>query len=214
MFRIYDMVRIDHFRGLVQFWEVPASEDTAENGSWQDVPTYDFFDRLMSEFPGFPVIAEDLGIITDDVKEAKEHYGFPGMKILMFAFGEDTPLNPYQPHNFERNCIVYTGTHDNNTLQGWIKKEAKEEDAERLYNYIGEKYEGSKLNWRLIRLAMMSIADAVIIPAQDILGLGEKARMNQPANTFGNWKWRLKAGQLKKRYGMRMKKMTEIYARA
>lgn len=213
MFKLYDLVRIDHFRGLVQFWEVPSSETTAVNGSWQDVPTYDFFDKLISHFQGFPVIAEDLGIITDDVKEAKTHYGFPGMKILMFAFGEDNPLNPYQPHNFERNCIVYTGTHDNNTLQGWVKDEAREEDVQRLYDYIGDKSTGSELNWKLIRLAMMSIADGVIIPVQDILGLGQKARMNQPSNAFGNWAWRMKPGQLKKIHSKKMKELTMIYAR-
>ncbi len=213
MFQLYDLVRIDHFRGLVQFWEVPAFEDTAVNGSWQDVPTYDLFDRLRSEFPGFPVIAEDLGIITDDVKTAKKHYGFPGMKILMFAFGEDNPLNPYQPHNFERNCIVYTGTHDNNTFQGWVKNEARKEDVERLYDYIGRKAAGAELNWDLIRIVMMSIADVAIIPVQDILALGQGSRMNQPSNTFGNWKWKLRPGQLKKSHGEKLKKMAVLYAR-
>jgi len=214
-FRKYDIVRIDHFRGLVQYWEVPSTEPNAVKGSWQDVPTYDFFDRIKWDFPHFPVIAEDLGVITDDVKDAKRHYGLPGMKILMFAFGEDDPSNPYLPHNYERNCIVYTGTHDNNTLQGWMKHEAPETDKARLFRYLGEEGdEGPGLNWKVIRIAMMSVADTVIVPVQDVLSLGSKARMNQPSKASGNWKWRLKPGQLKTSYAKKLKDIVMTYGRA
>jgi 4-alpha-glucanotransferase len=213
-FAKYDMVRIDHFRGLVQYWEVPAGEETAVNGSWQDVPTYDFFDTLKKEFPDFPVIAEDLGIITDDVKEAKAHYDFPGMKVLIFAFGEDNPDNPYLPHNYERNCLVYTGTHDNNTLAGWYNNEAGEEDRERFWRYLGGDPRPEELNTAMIRLAMMSVADKAIMNMQDLLGLGQAARMNEPSSSSGNWRWRLEAGQMDDGCFDLLGEMTRLYGRA
>lgn len=190
-FERFDIVRIDHIRGLVQFWEIPAGETTAINGSWQDVPVYDFFDTLVREIPGFPVIAEDLGIITDDVRQMMDHYGFPGMKVLLFAFGDDDPRHPYQPHMFDNNCVVYSGTHDNDTLRGWLETEATPLERERVCRYLGFNGSDDDLVRGVMRLAMASVAGVAVLPVQDLLGLGARARMNQPAQTHGNWKWRL-----------------------
>ena len=198
MFERFDIVRIDHFRGLVQFWEVPAGEKTAINGAWQPVPTYDFFDTLTKLLPGFPVIAEDLGIITDDVREAMDRYNFPGMKVLLFAFGEDNPFHPYLPHMYDRNCIVYTGTHDNNTARGWFEKEASDEDRERVYRYTSAERTAESVVATLIRTAQSSVANTAIIPLQDLLMLGMDCRMNQPAVTEGNWKWRCLPEQMER----------------
>jgi 4-alpha-glucanotransferase len=190
-FERFDIVRIDHFRGLVQFWEVAAGEATALNGQWMDVPTRDFFDTMLSHIPGFPVIAEDLGIITDDVREVMNHYGLPGMKVLLFAFGNDDGNHPYLPHSFERNCIVYTGTHDNNTILGWFEQEASEQDKQRLFAYLGRSLEGEELCRELVRVALASVADIAILAVQDVLCLGGWARMNNPSTVHNNWQWRL-----------------------
>jgi len=190
------MVRIDHFRGLVQFWEIPAEERTAIKGKWCDVPTEEFFDTLKRHFPTLPIIAEDLGYITDDVRDSIKRHGFPGMKILMFAFGgEDN--NPYLPHNHESNCIVFTGTHDNNTAQGWYEHEATAQEKNHFNRYIKQynyRDHGSyqrEVHWAFISLAMASPAQLALIPLQDIIGLGQEARMNKPATSEGNWQWRL-----------------------
>jgi 4-alpha-glucanotransferase len=198
MFSLYDIVRIDHFRGLVQFWEINAGETTAMNGKWQDVPTREFLNVLKQQSVTFPVIAEDLGTITPDVRQVMEEYGLPGMKVLLFAFGEDNPLNPYLPHNYDRNCIVYTGTHDNNTSRGWLETEATEEDKRRIHRYVGATMSNEETVAELIRLAQSSIADISIIPLQDLLYLGAHARMNHPAKLMGNWKWRVTPAQFEK----------------
>ncbi len=198
MFSLYDIVRIDHFRGLVQFWEVKAGESTAINGAWKDVPTREFLDALKQQSASFPVIAEDLGTITPDVRQVMEEYGLPGMKVLLFAFGEDNPSNPYLPHNYDRNCIVYTGTHDNNTSRGWLETEASDEDKRRIHRYVGAKLSDEETVGELIRIAQASIADISIIPLQDLLYLGAHARMNHPAKLMGNWKWRATPEQFEK----------------
>jgi 4-alpha-glucanotransferase len=194
--KLFDMVRIDHFRGFVGYWEVPASENTAVHGKWTKAPAVDFFNRLTQRFPGLPLIAEDLGIITPDVQEVMHRFGFPGMKVLLFAFGEDDPMHPYLPHTYERNCVVYTGTHDNNTVRGWIEREANQEDRERLFRYLGRDIPESQVHWEFIRLAMQSVAETAIIPLQDVLGLRQEARMNTPASGKGSWQWRLLPEQL------------------
>jgi 4-alpha-glucanotransferase len=196
MFDRFDIIRIDHFRGLVQYWEVPAGETTAVNGSWQPVPTYDLFDTLTEQIPGFPVIAEDLGIITDDVRDVMNHYHFPGMKVLLFAFGEDNPVHPYLPHMYMNNSFVYTGTHDNNTIRGWLEHEASEEDIRRVCAYIGVEKKTELIITAMIRLAQASVAKCAIIPLQDLLMLGADCRMNQPAVVEGNWKWRMTSSQM------------------
>ncbi len=210
----FDLVRIDHFRGLVNYWEIPADSKTALNGHWAPVPTRDFFNTLVRRFPDFPVIAEDLGFITPDVVEVMEDYHLPGMKILMFAFGDDDPMHPYLPHTYPRNCVAYTGTHDNNTLMGWFKREADREQKQRILRYLYRDAPVERLHWEMIRLLMMSVADTVIFPMQDILGLGEEARMNQPAMPSGNWNWRLLQGQLNPVIEDRLGALTKIYGRA
>jgi 4-alpha-glucanotransferase len=211
--KLFDIIRLDHFRGLVAYWEVPAGEETAINGRWVEVPVRDFFDKLLRRFPSLPIIAEDLGIITPDVRKIVDLYGFPGMKVLLFAFGDDLATNPYVPHNHVKNCVVYTGTHDNNTAKGWFRKEARPEDKQRLFQYLGREVPEETVHRELIRMAMMSVADLVIIPMQDILGLGEESRMNVPATVDGNWGWRLLPEQLTPSLIASLSELTRIYGR-
>lgn len=211
---LFDVVRVDHFRGLVAYWEVPAGEKTAINGRWVQAPVEDFFNALLKRFSHLPIIAEDLGLITPDVREVIDRFQFPGMKVLLFAFGEDYPMHPYLPHTYEKHYVVYTGTHDNNTIRGWFEREAKPEDKKRLFRYLGREVPVQDIHWEFIRLAMMSIANVAIIPMQDILGLGKEARMNRPATADGNWRWRLLSKQLTPQLSRRLLKMTEIYGRA
>ena len=209
-----DVVRIDHFRGLVGYWEVSATEDTAINGKWVEAPAMDFLNRLTRKFPFLPIVAEDLGIITPDVREVMHHFELPGMKVLLFAFGEDLPTNPYIPHNLPKNCVAYTGTHDNNTIRGWFEGEEAPEDKKRLLRYLGRDVPREEIHWELIRLLMMSVANTVIFPLQDILGLGGEARMNRPATVEGNWEWRLLPGVLTPDLATKLREMTELYGRA
>jgi 4-alpha-glucanotransferase len=211
---LFDVVRIDHFRGLVAYWEVPAGEKTALNGRWVEAPTEDLFNALSKHFAELPIVAEDLGLITPDVKEALQRLGFPGMKVLLFAFGEDHPMHPYLPHAYVKNCVVYTGTHDNNTARGWFEREASPDEKRRLFRYLGRTVSADEIHWELIRLAMLSAANLVIVPMQDILGLGEEARMNRPATTWGNWEWRLLPDQITPAVSAKLLEMTEIYGRA
>jgi 4-alpha-glucanotransferase len=159
-------------------------------------PGEDFLNSLKQHFPHLPVVAEDLGTITPDVREFMNRFRLPGMKILMFAFNEDNPDHPYLPHTYNETCVVYTGTHDNNTVRGWFENEASEEVRRRLFNYLGRDVPDDEVHWEMIRLAMMSAARWVTIPMQDVLGLGEEARMNKPSVPLGNWEWRLQPGQL------------------
>ena len=211
---LYDLIRIDHFRGFVGYWEVPASEKNAVNGKWSKAPAEDFFNSILAEIPNAPFIAEDLGTITPDVKDILDHFHFPGMKVLLFAFSGDSATNPYLPHNLVENCVVYTGTHDNNTVLGWFQKEAKPEDKERLFKYLGYTPSETDLHWALIRLSMMSVARIACFPMQDILGLGEEARMNRPATREGNWQWRFAPGQLTPPIKEQLHEMTVTFGRA
>lgn len=211
---LFDMIRVDHFRGFVAYWEVPSAEKTAVNGRWVEAPAENLFTTLLKHFPYLPIIAEDLGTITPDVREIIRYFEFPGMRILLFAFGYDLPANPYAPHNHIRNCLVYTGTHDNNTVKGWFEKETTQADRERLFRYIGREVSSQDIHWEFIRLAMMSVANLAIVPMQDILGLGEESRMNYPSTTAGNWLWRLLPTQLTPELTQRLSGMTEIYGRA
>ncbi|RJQ23222.1 MAG: 4-alpha-glucanotransferase [Nitrospiraceae bacterium] len=211
--RLYHIFRLDHFRGFVGYWEVPAGEKTAINGKWVSAPAEDFFNIVMKKFPDISIIAEDLGFITPDVREVMEKFGFPGMKVLLFAFGEDLPTNPYVPHNHIGNCVVYTGTHDNNTIKGWFSREMDHEGKKRLSEYVGREVTDKTVHKDIVRLAMMSVADMVITPMQDLLGLGEKDRMNLPATESGNWEWRLASGQISPAVLKRLLEMTRIYGR-
>lgn len=214
MLNLYDVVRVDHFRGLVAYWEIDAKEKTAIHGKWVNVPVEDFFNTLLKRFSTLPIIAEDLGIITPDVKEIMRSFNVPGMKVLLFAFGDDDPQHPYLPHTYESRCVVYTGTHDTNTLKGWFEKETQLEDKERVFCYLGREVPLTDIHWEFMRLAMMSVADLAIIPMQDVLGLGDEARMNQPATKKGNWKWRLLPDQLIPSITERLEEITRIYGRA
>jgi 4-alpha-glucanotransferase len=193
---LYDVVRVDHFRGFVAYWEIPSEERTAVNGRWVDVPTDDFFSHLFTRFSHLPLIAEDLGIITPDVRDAIDRLGFPGMKILLFAFGDDNPDHIYLPHTYSKNCVVYTGTHDNDTVCGWFEHEASSGDKARVFRYVGREVTSDEVSWEFVRLALMSVAGVAICPMQDILGLGAESRMNRPSIARGNWEWRLQEGQI------------------
>jgi 4-alpha-glucanotransferase len=208
-----DIVRIDHFRGFAGFWEVPAGQTTAVNGKWVKGPGDDFILALRRRFSDLPIIAEDLGLITPDVKEMIKRFDLPGMKVLLFAFGSDDPLQPYLPHNYESNCAVYTGTHDNNTALGWFQDEATPEEKARLLKYLGCE-EQTDPHWDMIRLAMMSVAAFAIFPIQDVLGLGQDSRMNLPSAVEGNWSWRLVPDEISHDAAAKLLELTRIYGRA
>ena len=210
---LVDRLRLDHFRGFVQFWEVPAGEETARNGRWVDAPGRDLFTLLARSRPCLPIIAEDLGHITPDVHEMMAYFGFPGMKILTFGFAGDVAHNPHAPHNITEGSVAYTGTHDNNTVRGWFERETSEEQKNLLFRYIGGPVSGDEIHRILIRLAMLSPADTVIVPMQDVLGLGEEARMNRPGTTEGNWEWRLRPDQAGEEGMREFAEVTGIYGR-
>jgi 4-alpha-glucanotransferase len=210
----FDKIRLDHFRGLVACWEVAAGETTAVRGRWVKAAPEDFFATIVKEHPPFSILAEDLGIITPDVREVMARFGFPGMKVLLFAFGGDMATHPYAPHNYPRDCVVYTGTHDNNTILGWFREEAGVEERRRLSNYLGREVTEEKVADEITRLALTSPADIAIIPLPDILGLGAEARMNRPGTTHGNWQWRVRAEQLTRALAERLRSMTESSGRA
>ena len=209
----FHKTRVDHFRGFVDYWEVPADHKTAAEGEWEKAPAVEFFTEVKKRFPESPIIAEDLGIITDEVREVMKRFDLPGMKVLLFAFNEDNPEHPYLPKNFVRNCVVYTGTHDNNTARGWFENEASEADKKRLCDYVGQEVTADDVNVVLIKLAMGSVADLVLIPMQDVLGLGEDARMNMPASPAGNWAWRVTESELKVKTAGWLREMAEASAR-
>ena len=211
--KLVDFIRIDHFRGFVGFWEVPASEETAVNGRWVEAPAMDFFTHLSGKFPYLPVIAEDLGIITDDVREVMARFDLPGMRVLQFAFNDDAPDQPFLPHNYVPNCIAYTGTHDNNTTRGWFEGEASTEARSRFFRYLGHELIAQHAPIEFIRLIMMSVADTVIVPMQDVLALGSWARMNTPSTIAGNWEWRLDPALVTPDVIGMLGEMTQIYGR-
>ncbi len=210
---LFDIIRIDHFRGLIGYWEVAAGERSAVNGRWVEVPAEDFFHALSRRLPNLSIVAEDLGVITPDVREIMNRFEFPGMKVLLFAFGDDLAANPYIPHNLPRNCIIYTGTHDNNTARGWFENETAPETRRRLFRYLGREVCKDAIHWELIRLAMMSVADKAVFPLQDILGLGAEARMNRPSTAEGNWQWRFLPEQLTPAITEMLRGMTELSGR-
>nr|WP_321397177.1 4-alpha-glucanotransferase [uncultured Desulfobacter sp.] len=212
-FEMFDVVRIDHFRGLVAYWEVAASAQTAVDGQWVQAPGDDFFTRLTMGFGRLPVIAEDLGTITPDVRECMRKFQLPGMRVLQFAFGDDFPDSSFLPHHHAPDCVVYTGTHDNNTIRGWFEQEIDNQTRGNLQRYLGKHLSAKNIHRHMIRLAMMSVADTVIIPLQDILGLGADARLNQPAGAKNNWQWRLAKGSLTKQHAGWLKKTTAAYGR-
>lgn len=209
MFSQFDCIRIDHFRGFEAAWHVPASHKTAIKGTWVDGPGRDLFDAMFSALGPLPIIAEDLGVITPPVEALRDHYGFPGMKILQFAFGSG-PGNSYLPHNHIKNCVVYTGTHDNDTTAGWYAA-LLEKDQHEVRDYLAST--GADPAEDLTRVALMSVADTVVIPFQDLLGLPTTARMNIPGTADGNWEWRFSWDMVDKGLAARFRRRLEIYGR-
>ena len=205
-----DIIRIDHFRGFEAYWAVPYGDDTAINGQWEPGPGIDLFNAIKSQLGELPIIAEDLGLMTQGVIDLREATGFPGMKILGFAFdsGEE---NDYLPHTYTKNCVVYTGTHDNDTLIGWFQK-AKEEDRQFARDYLNSRSD-DEIHWNAIRGAWSSVASMAISPVQDFLGLGSEARINTPGVAAGNWQWRLRHGVLTDELAERIAKLTRVYSR-
>lgn len=215
-----DVVRVDHFRGFAAAWEVPGADKTAVNGQWVNVPGKELFDALREALGDLPFWAEDLGVITPDVEELRDGFGFPGMRILQFAFGGDAK-NHDLPHNYIPNSVAYTGTHDNDTTVGWFNSGAgsgstrddsqirREHDF--CMNYLDS--DGAEIHWDFVRAVWASVANSAIAPMQDLLGLGNDARMNLPASSFGNWYWQCKDGDFSDEIAERLKKLTKIYGR-
>jgi 4-alpha-glucanotransferase len=211
--KLFDLLRLDHFRGFAGYWEVPAEEKDAVNGRWVTGPGMEFFSELAKRLPSLPFIAEDLGTITPDVWTLMEQFELPGMKVLLFAFGPDLPENLYAPHNHTAESVVYTGTHDNNTVRGWFESEASPQDRDRLARYLDRNVSPQNVHREMIRLAMMSVARIAVLPMQDILGLGEEARMNRPASNHGNWNWRLDPQRMTPSVSKDLYEMTGLYGR-
>jgi 4-alpha-glucanotransferase len=219
--QVLDVIRFDHFRGFCASWEVPYGESTAENGRWIEVPGRELFTALKQALGDLPIIAEDLGVITPDVVALRDEFGFPGMRILQFAFSTDS-TNHDLPHNYVPNTVVYTGTHDNDTCVGWFnskagagstRDEAKvRRERESCLKYLNA--DGGEIHWDFIRAALASVAGTAIVPLQDLLGLGSAARMNLPASKQGNWTWRVRPDQLTADISRRLRELSEIYGRA
>ncbi len=206
---LVDIIRVDHFRGFEAYWEVPASESTAMNGKWVKAPGKKLFQAVESTLGELPIIAEDLGVITKEVTALRKAFDFPGMKVLQFAFGGEAE-NDYLPHNYEKDCVAYTGTHDNDTTLGWYHG-VEERVRDHVRRYLWS--DGRQVNWDLIRLASMSAADLAIVPLQDVLSLGSEARLNFPGRPEGNWEWRYDAGALGPQLAHRLQDLAETYGR-
>ncbi len=207
---LFDILRIDHFRGLAAFWQIPATNKTARQGKWVNAPGAELLQELMQAGNSLTLVAEDLGIITDEVHALREKFSIPGMKVLQFAFDGD-PENIYLPHNHRSDFIVYTGTHDNDTTVSWYNALA-DHDKAYVQTYLG--FAGDeKMPWPLIRAALASVANTAIIPLQDLLELGHEHRMNTPGTTTGNWSWRFDWQQIPEQLAARVWSMNKIYNR-
>ena len=211
-FKLFDMVRLDHFRAFSAYWEVPAREETAINGYWVPGPGEHFFKKLYKKFPEMPIVAEDLGEIDQPVYDLMKQFGLPGMKVLLFAFGYGMPQNPYIPHHHRKESVVYTGTHDNNTCRGWFEG-TDQQDRERLAAYLDRNLSNKNVAPTMVRMAMQSVSDLCVIPAQDFLGLGQEAMMNKPSTAFGNWVWRLSPNKTTEKLAKRIHDMLNLYDR-
>lgn len=215
-----DIVRIDHFRGFAACWEIPGGDKTAERGRWVEAPGRELFLAIREALGELPIIAEDLGVITPDVEKLRDDFGFPGMRILQFGFSSNAK-NFDLPHNYHRNVVVYTGTHDNDTAIGWFNsvagegstRDSKQIEKERQFCLEYLNTDGKEINWDFIRTVLASVADTAIVPLQDLLGLGSEARMNLPNTTSGNWSWRFQSGVLTDQLSKRLRDLTELYGR-
>jgi 4-alpha-glucanotransferase len=218
---MFDLVRLDHFRGFEAYWEVPAGSPTAAQGRWMKGPGAGLFRAIQSALGALPIVAENLGVITPEVEAIRHEFGLPGMSLLQFAFGNDPQGPSFRPHNYDRELVAYTGGHDNDTTVGWwtgsgasdsvrtpedVRKERKFARA-----YLG--FEDEPVNWVFVRTVLASVADTAIIPLQDVLGLGSEARMNLPGTISGNWRWRFKPGALSVDLSQRLREMNEMYDR-
>src|SRR5437879_2847459 len=218
--QIVDIARIDHFRGFAACWEIPGGDTTAERGRWVEAPGRELFNTIRKALGELPIIAEDLGVITPDVEKLRDGFGFPGMRILQFAFSSD-PKNIDLPHNYHRNVVAYTGTHDNDTTVGWFNSAAGEGstrnatqiESEREFCMKYLKTVGQEIHWDFIRALFASVANTAIVPMQDVLGLETEARMNLPNSTSGNWLWRFREDALTVELAERLKDVSKLYGR-
>ncbi len=211
-YKLYDVIRIDHFRGFDEYYSIPYGNTTAIEGEWKQGPGYEIFEKIKEQLGELNIIAEDLGFLTPGVLELVDKTGYPGMKILQFAF-DSREESDYLPHNYNKNCVVYTGTHDNDTTLGWYRTISKE-DREFAQKYLGvNEITDQNINELLIRLAMASVADTCIIPIQDFLDLGSQARINVPSTLGYNWKWRLLEKEIKPELIDKIGNITKIYGR-
>ncbi len=220
-FGMVDMIRLDHFRGFEAYWEIPASEPTAVNGRWVKGPGAALFHAAQAALGELPLVAENLGVITPQVEAIRHECGFPGMAVLQFAFGTDDQAPTFRPHNYPREVVAYTGTHDTDTTVGWWSSKGRGESTrseadirrERDFAMRYLNTDGREIHWVLIRTLMASVADTVLIPLQDVLGLGTEARMNLPATMGGNWRWRYGAGALTPTITQRLRELAQLYDR-
>ena len=224
---LFDAVRLDHFIGYTRYWAIPAREPTAMKGRWRPAPGARFFRAVGDALGELPLIAEDLGLVTPAVESLRRRFAFPGIKLLQFAFGTDPQGPSFLPHNYPRDAVAYTGTHDNDTTCGWFfdpgsgtrspEQTARERRA--ALRYLGApddddaRDDGRGIHWRMIRAIMASVANVAVVPAQDLLGLGSEARMNHPGTTTGNWSFRLQPGALTPAIAARLRDLTETYGR-
>jgi 4-alpha-glucanotransferase len=214
-------VRLDHFRGFEAYWEIPSDATTAQQGKWVKGPGQDLFAAVKRELQELPFVAENLGVITPEVEALRKQFGFPGMSLLQFAFGNDPQGPSFRPHNYSRELVAYTGGHDNDTTVGWwtsagIGESIRTPDdirKERAFTraYLG--FDDEPIHWVFIRAVMASVAAVAIVPLQDVLGLGTEARMNLPGTVSGNWKWRYRSQALTKELSVRLREMTLLYDR-
>ena len=221
IFAMVDIARVDHFRGFVACWEIPGDDKTAENGKWVETPGRELFNSIRQALGPLPIIAEDLGVITADVNALRDELGFPGMRVLQFAFGGGPKTSVDLPHNYIRNVVAYTGTHDNNTTVGWFNSVAGEgsirtakeiaEHRQFCLDYLNTT--GEEIHWDFIRTVWASVADRAMAPLQDVLGLGSEARMNLPNSDQGNWSWRYHPGALARDLATKLLELTRLYGR-
>ena len=221
IFAMVDVARVDHFRGFVAAWEIPAGDRTAENGHWVETPGRELFNSIRAALGELPIIAEDLGVITAEVNELRDELRFPGMRVIQFGFGGDPKKSVDPPHNYVRNVVAYTGTHDNDTAVGWFNavegagstRRAKQIEEQRQFCLHYLKSTGAEIHWDFIRAVWGSVADRAIAPLQDVLGLGSEARMNLPNSNEGNWTWRFEHGALTRDLAARLRELNRLYGR-
>jgi len=211
---LFDVLRIDHFRGFAAYWEVPSKEKTAIDGKWVPVPGKDFFQTLKRKFKPLPILAEDIGYITQDVRDLMHYFRFPGMKVLLFGFGGNIKKNDHYPLNHTKHFVVYTGTHDNNTVKGWWQKEATQKEKENVFKFLKRKVSPEMIHWEFIKIVSHSPCVLCLVPLQDLLGIDHRGRMNVPATAWGNWQWRCQKKDLRTQVVQKLKRLTQESGRS